>query len=142
MKKVAIIFFSLTLYLGVNAQEFDKYVLDDDTICGIIQLDCSYKYGRHHFDTENMNYDDSLNCLQIRYMPLQNSNNVLCLEQNFLGDTLAIGLRQEIIVKKQGLFHIKSKNDRLSPSYTSYGDKIGEWHYYYPDGKLKERIKY
>src|SRR5690554_3747676 len=142
MKKATTILFLLNLCLGLNAQDFDNYILDDDTICGIIQIDCSSKYGRHLFDTENMNYDDSLRCLQIRLLPLQNSDKVLCLEQNFFGDTLAIGLRKEIIVEKNGLFHIKTKTDRLNSSYKSYGDKIGDWYYYYPDGKLKEKIKY
>tara|TARA_R110002049_G_scaffold231003_5_gene403201 strand:- start:1223 stop:1651 length:429 start_codon:yes stop_codon:yes gene_type:complete len=142
MKKSTTILFLLTLCLGLSAQDFDNYVLDDDTICGIVQIDCSSKYGRHLFDSENMNHDDSLSCLQISYLPLQNSNKVLCLEQNFFGDTLAIGLRKEIVVKKQGLFHIRTKSDRLNSSYTSCGDKIGEWHYFFPDGKLKEKIKY
>lgn len=89
-----------------------------------------------------MNHDDSLHCLRIQHIPLQNSDKVLCIERNFFGDTLGIGLKNEIIVNEERSIFYLGYGCRLNPSNTTFGEKVNEWFYYHPNGELREIVKY
>lgn len=104
---------------------------------GIIYIDCHSIYGHHTFEVDSRN--DSLNCLQISHYPLENSNQALRIERNFYGDTLGIGLTIE--VKEKVKFWVL-KRPLFKKTYITYYDKIGQWFYYDPEGKLIKKEKY
>ena len=103
--------------------------------------DCSSIYGSKQFDQTNMTHEDSVTCLKIEHIPLQGSSKVLCIERNYLGDTLGIGLKNEVPTEKPSWFYIRD-SDRLTSSFTTWGEKVGQWIYYHPDGSIRKKEKY
>lgn len=136
-KLYTVIFFALSA-LELHAQNFDKMVQDPDSICGVTIINCNQQ-GHHGVDYDNLSRIDSLTCTETSHYFLDDSKNVLCVERNFYGDTLAIGLKAEKGIKERWSFF---KRPYLKTSSSLFGLKKGEWYYYFPDGHLKEIKKH
>lgn len=114
-------------------------VQDPDSICTIFILVCDSTRGFHHTDVESLTKKDSLTCSETSHYYLENNSKVLCVKRNLYGDTLEIGLKEEHFVKNRWKF-FRRKRTNSDPSL--FGEKTGEWYYYFPDGLLKEIKKY
>ncbi len=122
------------------SQDLNTYQLDKDSLFGVVILQCSTQYEDGRINYENMDRSDSLRCLKISHYYLENSTYVLSVGRNYYGDTLSIGLKNGKSIKerwsffRRPYFHTKIK--------TLFGEKVGEWRYFTPQGELKEVISY